>query len=189
MTDNLDELKRKWQEMSARVDQLEETNLRLTECLAHSKVSSMQEQLADSVRRWGYVGFVLPIIAPTLTIVLHLPLWYALLYAVFGLVSAFNSFMFAKYIMAESLAEQPVAQAVKRAIKIRIRQHRRLISCFACAAILITIGAFLLPPGYMRTEVLIGGIVGLIIGLSIRIPRVMNDIRLAKNMVESLKED
>lgn len=47
MTDNLDELKQKWQELSARVDVLEDINHKLTQRLACGKVTNLQQQLAD----------------------------------------------------------------------------------------------------------------------------------------------
>ena len=53
MTDNLDELKQKWQELSARVDVLEDINHKLTQRLACGKVTNLQQQLAGRIQRWG----------------------------------------------------------------------------------------------------------------------------------------
>lgn len=187
MTDNLDELKQKWQQMSARVEQLEETNLRLTERLAHSKVTTLQEKLAARIRRWGYIGFLLPFLAPVLSLDLGLPWWYSCLYGFYGLLAAANSFWLSHYIMEERLTDLPVSKAIERASRIKMRQQRCLIVGYISVVVLLGVGAFLLPESDMYEGVLVGGAVGAVVGFSIGTPRAVANIRMAKKMIESLK--
>lgn len=187
MTDNLDELKQKWQELSARVDVLEDINHKLTQRLACGKVTNLQQQLAGRIQRWGYIGFLLPLLAPGLVYMLNLPVWYALLYAAFGLIAAVNSFMFTRYIRSQSLVEMPVADAIKRAVYIKTRQQRTYIAGFLFLLVFFVIGIIVFPSNQQTLEIFIGALVGLIAGLLIGIPRMITNIRIARRMVDSLK--
>lgn len=187
MTDNLDELKQKWQELSARADVLEDINHKLTQRLACGKITNLQQQLAGRIQRWGYIGFLLPVLAPALVFKLDLPVWYALLYAAFGLVAAVNSFMFTRYIRSQSLVEMPVADAIKRAVYIKTRQQRTYIAGFLFLLVFFVIGIIVFPSNQQTLEIFIGALVGLVAGLLIGIPRMITNIRIARRMVDSLK--
>lgn len=187
MTDNLDELKRKWQEISARVDKLEETNQLITQRLANSNVATMQENLGNRIRHNGNIGFMLPLLAPSLVLVLDFPIWYAVIYAVVGIILGIKSRLLSKYILKGNLTSMPVAQAIEKAVKIKYKQQQGLIAGYVIFIILVIIGFFALPSKDM--SVLIGACVGMVIGLAISIPRVATNMRMARMLIESLNDD
>ncbi|WP_300911737.1 hypothetical protein [Muribaculum intestinale] len=185
MTDNLDELKKQWQELSQLTRNLEETNRRLSERMARSKVSSTQERLADTIWRWSFIGLVLPVLAPLLHETADLPWWYCALYALFGVVFAAIWWNFANFIRSERLTDMPVAAAIERALIIKLRQQKIRATAWICGIILIGTGGFLIPAGD-RMPALIGGGIGLAAGLAIALPRVLANERMARSMVEDL---
>lgn len=185
MTDNLDELKKQWQELSQRTQNLEEANRRLSERMARSKVCSTQERLADTIWRWSLTGFVLPVLAPLLHEAADLPWWYCGLYALFGVIFAAIWWNFANYIRAERLTDMPVAAAIERALIIKLRQQKIRTVAWICGIIIIGIGGFLIPVED-RMPTLIGGAIGLIVGLAISLPRIIANERMARSMVDDL---
>lgn len=184
-TDNLEELKRQWKQLSARFDNLEETNRRLSERLSRCKVTSLQEQLAAVVGRWGWIGLALPVLSPMLYFDMNLPLWYCILYGVFGLVMMFLSLRFSRYVRSVPLTTLPVAEAIKRATLIKLRQTRMQLVGFVMAMLLIGTGGLLVPEAE-REAAVIGAAVGMCIGLAISIPRCVANARLARKIVEEL---
>ena len=135
MTDNLDELKKQWQSLSTRVDNLAETNRRLSERLAKSNVTSLQESLASRIRRWAGIELVMPLLAPMLYSTIGLPWPICVAYALF-----ITSFFYAL-------------------------------------------------PDKDNTWVMDGFAAGLVIGLAIGIPRAVANHRIARKLVDSLKEN
>lgn len=188
MTDNLDELKRQWQRLSTRTDNLEEANRRLSERLAKSNVTSLQESLAGRIRRCAGVGFVLPLLAPALHSAMGLPWWICVAYALFGLIMAFLSFRFVKFIRAERLIDLPVSDAIIRASIIKARQEH--IRTIGLVTAFILIGSiFYMMPDRDDTWLIAGFISGIVLGLTFGLPRAITNHRIAKKLVESLKEN
>lgn len=188
MTDNLDELKKQWQSLSTRVDNLAETNRRLSERLAKSNVTSLQESLASRIRRCAGIGLVMPLLAPMLYSTIGLPWPICVAYALFGLMMAWLSFRFARFINSERLIDLPVSDAIMRASEIKSRQeHIRLLG-MVCAALLIA-SVFYALPDKDNTWVMAGFAAGLVIGLAIGIPRAVANHRIARKLVDSLKEN
>lgn len=186
MTDNLDELKRQWQQLSQRTQNLEETNRRLSEQMARSKVTSTQERLADTIWRWSFVGLALPVLAPMLHEAAGLPWWFCAIYAVFGLVFSYAWWNFANFIRAKRLTDMPVKDAIERALTIKLKQQKIRLVALACVVILLACGGLILPDG-SGEPALIGGGCGLIIGLAIAVPRIIANERMARSMIEDLK--
>ena len=186
--DNLDLLKQQWKQLAARTDKLEDANRRLSERLAKSKVTSLQEMLATRIDQWGRVGYVLPLLAPALYYIIHIPWWYCLLYALFGIAMALTSVWFAGYVREKRLTILPVAEAVERAVSIKLIQTRMRMCSFVAGMALLVLGGFLLPEVEERESVVLGGITGLIVGLAISIPRCIANARMARRMVEELQQ-
>lgn len=187
MTDNLDELKRQWQKISVSTDSLKETDMRLSDRLKASRIGSNQERLASRISRCSIPGLILPVLAPILHYELALPWWYCILYAAYGIVMTAVGLLFARYIRAVNLALLPVAESVERAIRIRsIQNYIQLAGFMLCFAILF-VGAWVLPD-YLRVEVLYGASAGMVIGLAIAIPRLVSNIRLSRQLLDSIRE-
>ncbi len=187
MTDNLDELKRQWQRLSTRIDNLEETNRALSERLAKSKVTSMQERLANRINNWAGLGFLLPLMAPLLHSAIGLPWWVCIVYALFGIIMAFLSYRFVKFIRTDRLIELPVSNAIRKATAIKIRQERIRLAGI-CMGIFVICSIYYCIPEQHSEIMSIGFSVGLAGGLAIGIPRAITNHRLARRLVESLKE-
>lgn len=185
--DNLDLLKQQWKQLAARTDKLEDANRRLSERLAKSNVTSLQEMLATRIDQWGRVGYALPLLAPALYYIINIPWWYCLLYALFGIAMALTSVWFAGYVREKRLTILPVAEAVKRAVSIKLIQTRMRMCSFVAGMALLVLGGFLLPD-VERESVVLGGIIGLVVGLAISIPRCIANARMARRMVEELQQ-
>lgn len=187
MTDNLDELRKQWQELSQHTRNLEEANRQLSERMARSKISSTQERLADKIWRWSFIGLVLPVLAPLLHEVTHLPWWYCAMYALFGVLFAAIWWNFANFVRAERLTDMPVAAAIERALIIKLRQQRIRTTAWICGMILLVTGGFLIPVED-RMPALTGGAIGLVIGLAIALPQQFANERMARSMIEDLMD-
>ena len=185
--DDLDTLKKQWQQLAARTQNLEEANLRLARQLARTKTTSLQERLANRITRMGWFGLILPVLAPLLYFELDLPWWLAIFYGLFGLVMSILSFVLGEYIRAERLTELPVAEAIARATKIKLRQRQVRIVGIILGAVLIFLMAFMLPDSPERVPIIVGGSVGLAIGLAIGVHRSLVNARLAREIIRSVE--
>ena len=183
--DDLDIIKQQWQRLAARTEALEQANQQMARQLASNKISSLQDRLANRISRLGWLGFVLPILAPLLYYLLNLPWWIAIAYAVFGIIMAALSLWIAEYIRAEDLASMPVAQALKRAVNIKKYQNRSRIFGIACCAVIIAGIVLMAPAGPEREAILIGGSIGFVIGLAFGIHRCIINARLTRDLIKS----
>lgn len=188
MEDNLDILKQQWQQLSARTAALEDANRKLAAELAHSKVTPLQEKLAARISRMGWVSLIMPLLAPLLYYELYMPWWVALLYAVFGLLMSVVNFWLGEYVRERPLAELPVADAIRRASRIKLHQIRQEVIGLSLCFALITTMAICLPDGPEREPMIIGGAVGFVIGMAIGIHRFLANLRLSRQLLASLAD-
>lgn len=187
MEDNLDILKQKWQHLAARTEALEEANRELAEKLAGNRTTSLQERLARRNFNILWFGLVLPVLAPLLHYELSMPWWVCVLYGLFGVAMSLMSLMLSEYIRAVPLTELPVAAAIERASKIKIRQARDRLIGIVLGTVLIATMFFVLPEGPEREPIIIGGSVGLAVGLVFGVVRCVVNERLARELIRSLK--
>lgn len=188
MNDNLDILKQQWHQLAARTEALEEANRRMAENLSHSKTSSLQDRLASRITRTTYAGLVLPLLSPLLYYMLMMPWWVCTLYALFGLTMSIIYFMFAEYIRDERLTDMPVAAAIERASRIKVRQTQIRTGGMLTGFALVALLGFMVPEGPERETILIGGIIGFVIGLVFSIQRCIVNARIARDLVRSLRD-
>lgn len=187
MTDNLDELKKQWQQLAARTEQLEAANKRLSEKLSRGNVTSTQERLAGRISRCSYIGLLLPALAPQLHFLIALPLWYCALYGIFGIIMFILGYRLSSFIREKRLIDMPVSDAIKRAVTIRLRQQHIRIGGFIAVMVLFIVGGCLIPDEYIPAT-LTGGIAGLVAGLAITIPRIISNERMARSLEKDLRE-
>ncbi len=186
--DTLDNLKQQWQQMEVRIDQLADANRRLSEQLAKEKTKTIQTQLTDRISHLSWCGLILVGLAPIMYYELALPLWVCVLYALFGLAETIIQQNFASYIRDESLIEMPVAQAVCRAAKIKIRMQRSAAVGYVFAIMLIAAIAFSYPNIADRNAAFIGGAIGLALGSIFGLRRLRNNLRIANRLNNYEKE-
>lgn len=186
--DELEQIKQQWQQLSARTASLEEANRRMASRLAGSNITSLQQRLATRISRIGWVGFLMPAIAPLLYYVLEFPWWVALIYGIMGLVMGAITLSIGEYIRARNLTDLPVAQAIERATKIRIFQNRARIFGIILATALLTCIILSLPSGPEREPIVIGGSAGIATGLAIGVRNWIVTARYTRRLIECLKD-
>ncbi len=164
----LEELKNKWQSLSIKVEHLEATNRRLAKELCSRRASGVQHRLARSYRWMSMWGLLCVLFAPALYCVIHLPLWLAVIYGLFGLVMAGAYMYFSSYINRCNYISLPMVEAVEHALRIRQLQRQLLLFGICCG--LVVIVPFMTLVYQMDSHAAfygacIGGIVGGIIGI------------------------
>ncbi len=183
--DPLEQLRNHWRQLRVDTDGLDEANRVLSETLATKKVNSMQEQLAGRMRRIAWLGLAFPPMAMMMYYELSMPLWLCVMYVAVGLLMAVLNRMLGDYVAEERLMDLPVADAIRRATYIRVRQQQLRVAGMVAGAVVI---------GFLLAEIidtgndiaLLGAIVGMAVGLAIGIPRCIRNARLARKLVESL---
>lgn len=186
--DSLDDLKRQWQEMQVENRRLSELNATLMEKISQGKVQNLQDKLAGSYGKMRFVGLLLPFFAVLIVKDLNLPVWYGVIYALFGVLMSILFILFVNYVKQVELTSLPVTQAVSRAAKIRKMQAQLRIFAVVCATIVLAGFFGLLWYFGASIYVIAGGVVGLIIGLSIAVPRCMRQARAAQKLYEAVNE-
>ena len=183
MTDNLDDLKKQWQEMSAKLDKLDDANKQLSEQLSKSHVATYQETLSRRIRLTSIVGFLLPLLSFVLYFEIHLPLWICILYAVYGLLMGAVWLWYSYFVGHVSLLSLPLKEAYQRAIKIKERQTQLRILGVVSGVIVLFLLGYYIDPGLW-----IAFLIGAVLGLIVAIIKAISAARLARKMVESLQE-
>lgn len=184
---DLEELKNTWQNLNIRVSQLEEDNRRTANALSAGRAQSAQAALAKMYKVSGCAGLLLPGFAPMIVKILGLPLWVAVIYAVFGVLMSILSFCFSAYIMRTDVINCPVVQAMKHVVAIRKYQGRiRIMGIFLGSAVLLSMLAVMLRES--EIGLIIGFVGGLIIGLPVAIFKIRRQIRLTRQIQSALEE-
>lgn len=186
-TDPLEEMRRKWRDMQVDVAELKTVNERLSQRLASSKVITLQEKLSSQQRMYSWIGLLLLPLAVVMYFAMDMPLWVCVPYALFGLVMSVCGRLLSDYVSEQPLLELPVAEALRRAITFRLRQQQLRIAGFCFGSVVIFLFMFSLFDTN-QTSALFGGFIGLAIGLAVSIPRCIRMARMARKLVESLKE-
>lgn len=187
-TSDLDFIKQQWQQLSVKVDNLEQANQRLSDQLARTNAKSFQERLAGRVKRISWAGLLLPVLAPMLYFSLQMPVWICVVYAIYGIFMCILNRRLSTFILSKNLLEISATEALQHATAVRLYQKNlRILS--AILAILLLFGMYyMLPVTEHHTFILMGGLVGLVLGLAFAIPRCITNARLARRMAQSLSD-
>jgi len=162
---NLDELRNTWQTLNLRVDRLEAENRRLAERLGAERAAGTQQRLARRYRRMAAIGLILPLLSVAIYYC-GIPLWFDILYALFGLAMCAMHLLLARFIVRSNYLSLPTVEAVAHAVRIRMWQQRMFI-CGEVAALILVVMLFSeladIGSGAVVSGI-IGGAVGGIIG-------------------------
>ncbi len=185
--DGLDAIRRAWQGMRVDQDSLDSAASRAADSIARGNTAPLQYRLARRQRRTAIAGMLMIPLAYMLYAVLELNIWICVIYAVFGLVMSILNRLLADYTSEMPLAEMPVAEALRRAVMIRLRQRQiRIGGIIGGAAVLAALAVSLI--GAYGSDMLLAMVVGLAAGLAVGIPRAVRMSRMARRLVESLHE-
>lgn len=187
-SDPLEELRESWRKLSADSEELDKANKMLSEQLSRKKAVTIQDELSGRLRRISRIGAVFPLLAFVMFYQLDIPLWLCVMYTVFGLVMGALNRILGDYVSAVRLVDLPVADALRRATYIKVRQQQ--LRALGVTTALMVVGLLmteLLSTG--NDAMVLGAAAGLAGGLAIGIPRCIKNARLARRLVESLSQD
>lgn len=182
----LEELKAQWNQLSVRVDQLEQENRRLAGKLATGRATTAQQRLANHYFRHGLSGLILPLISPLIVMVLDMPLWIAVVYALFGIVCMVADIFFACYVRRSNFAVMPVVESLENMLIVKKKQRRLMITFVIMGGIFL--GFVFFPALRDEPTVLVGAFIGLIVGLCIGIALYLRKVKLINEILKELRE-
>ena len=114
--------------------------------------------------------------------------WICFVYAIFGVVMCILNRRLSNFILSKNLLEIPATEALQHATAVRLYQKNVRILGSLLAILLLFGMYYVLPPSEHRSYILMGGVVGLVLGLAIAIPRCITNARLARSMAQSLSD-
>lgn len=183
---NLDELKNTWQTLNLRVGHLEEENRRLAQRLSAERAAGTQQQLARRYRRLSVVGLLLPLLSVALYFC-GMPLWFDILYAIFGLAMCALNLRLANFIGRSNYLSLPTVEAVAHAVRIRLWQQRLLIGGESAGLVVVIILFFQLAD--FGTGAIISGTIGGIVGGIVGYFKQRSLFRMSRRLLAQLRQD
>lgn len=184
---NPEDIKRNWQMLNRKVDELDERTIDMARNLAISKSQTLQQRLAKRYRHQALWGFLLPVLAPML-VWLDLPLWVGIVYGLVGVALGLINLRFSRFISDSDYTFMPIVDAMAHAVRvlrwqILVKRLGYLLGVLIVAPLLYEIWKLGEPDVFVSACV--GGVVGGIIGLYKQ--RVNN--RIARQLVKTLEND
>lgn len=186
MNDVLDTIKQQWGKECRLPDDLHRLNRLFAQRLSARRVVTHQQTLAKSVKRNFYVGIFMPLVAPLLVCILHLPVWFAAVYSIYGVATGVAAYILAEHIGHTDLMGLPVAQALEKAVLLRRCMRRLRVAKLLFGAAVLFAGACLLT-GHANDSVLLGGIAGLTIGAGIAAVNIYSQERESRRLIDLLQ--
>lgn len=189
---DINDLKQSWQQMGARLDRLENEQKLLERRLAGSELKSSAEKLADKYRIDAVLGWILPILAPAIVIVLKFSMLTAILYAVFGVIISMLNIILYRYSRRGLDFSLPVVDTLRNALQLKKLNRLVFFSGIVMACALIGLfGADLMElsrgdASYDTDGVLLGMAIGFVVGLPIGIRKTRTQTRLIRRIVDEL---
>lgn len=183
---DIDSLRALWQRSSVRIDALERRNAEPHAPLRAQKLTSEKTQVARYYRFCGIVGLSSPLWFLPMARILPLSVLTIVIYVVFMIATGIFAIWFFRYISRTDLYSLPVADAVRRMLRIDTIRHRAKIAGWICC---IPVVALLLMDMSFDTPMLVGGIVGGVAGGAIGLAIDRRNRRLIRQIAASLESD
>ena len=184
----LEQFRSVWQQYSPEPDDLDRRNRSIATLLAAERVNSHKHGISKSIRNTGYVGLTMMPLAVLLYLMDLGPLWFALVYALFGLGDAIYCFHFASQIDKSDYFAMPTVDALAAARRFVKKLVRSKIICFLLSLPLV-VYLFVYFGRTGQTDIVIGGCVGGCVGLAIGIRKIVNELRHARSIVSEFECD
>lgn len=184
---NLESLRRAWQLSQPDPSRLDAGVSDVADRIARDNPDTLQQTLGRRLRRFSYVGIAMIPLAWLLYDPLGLSWWLAVAYALFGMLMGVLHRVLSDYVLSRRLCELPVAEAVRRAATIRMRQFQ-LRACGIILGVPLIACMFASFADTNDTSVVVAGVIGLCIGLAVGIPKAVSTVRLARRLAASVGE-
>lgn len=182
---NIEDLQKQWSNLSFEGKKFEDDNRKVFDRIASGKALSFQKRLANTFLLTTCLGLLLPCLAPALVYMLNIPVWEAILYALFGIIMSAANFCLRRYIIRTDFIHYPVVMAIEKAISIRgrIRLIRFLGFCLGLP-IVLSLGMEL-TSGSEGT--VCGFVIGIVLGLILGIFKWRKQSKLTRSLLDELK--
>lgn len=177
------DLRALWQKCNVRIDFLEQRNAELTRQLRAQRLTSQKSKVARYYKFSGIVGLSSPLWFFPMAGIINLSGLTIIIYIVFMLGMGAMSLWFANYISKTDLYSLPVADAVRRMLRIDTIRHRAKIAGWLLC---IPVAALLFIDMAVDTSMLAGGIVGGIIGAAVGLTIDRRNRRIIRRIAASL---
>ncbi len=184
----LEQFRSVWQQYSPEPDDLDRRNRSIATRLAATRVTGHQHELSGSIRRTAYIGLTMPLLAVSLYLIELAPVWFAIVYALFGLGESIYCFLFASQIAKSDYFAMPTVDALACArffVKRLIRS--KIISVILALPIIVYLFIFIEQTG--EIDLVIGGCIGGCIGLAIGIRKLIIELHHARSIVNEFECD
>lgn len=189
---DINDLRQSWQQIGARLERLEIENKLLARKLADSELKSSAEKLVDKYRRNVWLGLVLPLIAPSVVIVLRFSMLTGILYGAFGLIMSILNIVLYRYARQGLDFSRPVVDTLRIALQLKKMNRLVLFSGIVLGSSLI--GLFIvdlidvsqIDASYNVMGVSLGMAVGFAVGLPIGIRKARTQNHLIRQIIDDL---
>ncbi len=183
---DVDNLKDIWKELDNRLERLESDNARMARELVAGRATTAQRELARSYRITALVGLLLPIGAPLLVSMLDIPVWFAVLYGLFGILATVANYMFSRYVVSRNYMSMPMLDALTHALRIR-RWRMRLYFVSLTLGLLVIVGLMYELNLTQSIPAIYGAVVGLVLGIIIGIRKFLHQSAMTRKIIDELR--
>lgn len=188
---DFEELKTNWNKACINNEMLKADNLRLARELATGRAQTARYKLASYYFRSSFCAILLPALSPSLVLILDMPVWLALAYAIFGCIMGAVNIRFSKYIKHCDYTSVSTVEALSIAIK--IARYQRYIRSFGIfVSVILVVSMFYIAIDRCEYNMITGFIFGLVFGLimaAVKYIRMSSLVRQMKEELQSLLED
>lgn len=184
--DELERLRKNWHRAEMRNSRLEEENRRLAAELASGRAMSARDRLARHYRFQLIVSCCLPLLAPMIVWV-GFPVWFGMVYAFFGLLSAVLNIIFMRYIRSCDFAAMSIVAALQSAVT--IARRRKILLYIMGTLDMLLCGVFIrLVLDMGEPELVVAVFIGFFAGLAIAAYRVYKGNALVRAIKTELRQ-
>ncbi len=185
---DLDSLKSSWHNFSVSPEKVDAETREVTSRIARGKVENSQARLVVFYQKAAIFALCVMALSPNITLILHSPVWVAVVYGLYGLAMAIIDFWFARKIKRCNLMSMPVVTALAAVVNIRRLQRQLravgMVLGFPVVGILMCYG-WSDDDGH---SVFLGMIAGFIVGMFIGLRKWRQARKLSQSMQEEIRE-
>lgn len=172
--------------MQINAPHLDDEAVRIASNAAYSRAATAKQKLARHYYMVMAGALLLPLLSCLLVTILFLPVWVAILYALFGFVMALLNGLFARYLSRCDMMSQPIVTALSLSERIIHWQNNIFLFGFCSGLTLICLLLYYVY-AVSDTDILAGALSGLLIGVIIGVRKYRRQRRLARQIRTELR--